>query len=98
MEKSIGGNANKDPTVGEKSDGARTGKGQQGTKSKSCTLLSEDAQARDDALVTAKALIQFPPSTDNHKVYQEWRTHVEELLHFADADIPEQTKQWPAIQ
>ena len=37
-----------------------------------------------DALVTAKALIQFPPSTDNPKVYQEWRTRVEELLHFAD--------------
>ena len=57
VEKRIGGKTSKEPTVGEKSDGARTGKGQQGAKSKSCTLLSEDAQARHDALVTAKALI-----------------------------------------
>ena len=59
-------------------------KGQQGTKSKSCTLLSEDTQARHDVLITTKALIQFSPSTDNPKAYQEWRTRVEELLHFAD--------------
>ena len=39
MEKSMGGNTGKDPSVGEKSEGARTGKGQQGAKSKSCTLL-----------------------------------------------------------
>ena len=57
VEKSIGGNTGKDPTVGGKSDGVCTGKGQQGTKSKSCTLLSADTQARHDALVTAKALI-----------------------------------------
>ena len=43
VEKSVGGNTSKDPMVGEKSDGVRTGKGQLGTKSKSCTLLSEDA-------------------------------------------------------
>ena len=56
-EKSTDGNTGKDPTVGEKSDGARTGKGQQATKSKSDTLLSADAQAHHDALVTTKALI-----------------------------------------
>ena len=78
-EKIIDDNTGKDPTAGEKSDGVRAGKGQQGAKSKSCTLLSADAQARYDALVTAKALMQFPLSTDNPKVYQEWqigRAHV----------------------
>ena len=84
MEKSMGGNTGRDPSIGEKNEGARTGKGQQGTKSKSDTLLSDDAHARHDALISAKALIQFAPSTDNPKVYQEWQTHVEELLHFAD--------------
>ena len=69
MEKSMGGNTGRDPSVGEKSKVAHTGKGQQGTKSKSGTLLSDDAQAHHDALITAKALIQFPPSTDNPKVY-----------------------------
>ena len=64
-EKSIDGNTGKDPTAGERSDDVRASKGQQGAKSKSCTLLSADAQARHDALVTAKALIQFPPSTDS---------------------------------
>ena len=58
----MGGNTGKDPSVG--GEGARAGKGQQGTKSKSCTLHSDDAQARHDALITAKALIQFPPSTE----------------------------------
>ena len=84
VEKSMGGNTNRDPSVGEKSADARAGKGQQGAKSKSGTFLWDDAQARHDALVTAKALIQFPPNTDNPKVYQEWRSRVEELLHFAD--------------
>ena len=63
-EKSVDGNTDKDPTAGEKSNGARASKGQQGARSKSCTLLSADAQTRHDALVTAKALMQFPPSTD----------------------------------
>ena len=83
-EKSVGGNIDKDPTAGEKSDSARASKGQQGARSKSCTLLSADAPARHDALVTAKALMQFPPSTDNPKVYQEWWARLEGLLHFAD--------------
>ena len=53
MEKSMGSNTGRDPSVGEKSEGVRAGKGQQGTKSKSGTLLSDDAQARHDALITA---------------------------------------------
>ena len=57
MEKSMGGNTGKDPSVGEKSEGARAGKGQHGMKSKSGTLLSDDAQAHHDARITAKALI-----------------------------------------
>ena len=38
MEKSVGGNTGRDPSVGEKSEGARAGKGQQGTQSKSGTV------------------------------------------------------------
>ena len=68
-EKSVGGNIGKDPTAGEKGNGARVGNGPQGARSKSSMLLSVDAQACNDALVTAKALMQFPPSTDNPKVY-----------------------------
>ena len=83
-EKSIDGNIDKDRTAREKSDSVRAGKGQQGARSKSCTLLCADAQAYHDALVTAKALMQFPPSSDNPKVYQEWRICVEGLLNFAD--------------
>ena len=82
-EKSVDGNTGKDPTAGESSDGVRASKGQQGTKSKSCTLLSADAQAPHDALVTAKALMQFPSSTDNPKVYQEWRIRVQKGVHFS---------------
>ena len=83
-EKSVGRNVDKDPTGGEKSTGACTDKGPHGAKSKSYTLLSADAQAHHNALVTAKALMQFPPKTDNPKVYQEWQARVEGLLHFAD--------------
>ena len=42
----------------------------EGSKSKSSAPLSPDAQARHDALVAAKALMQFPPSDGDPKIYQ----------------------------
>ena len=83
-EKSVGNSDGKGPTAGEKSDGARAGEGPRGAKSKSSAPLSSGAQARHDALVAAKALMLFPPSTGDTKVYQEWRARVGGLLDFAD--------------
>ena len=83
-EKSVANGTIKEPTAEEKSDGARAGDGPQGAKSKSAAPQAFDAQARHDALVAAKPLMQFPPSTSDPKVYQEWRARVEGLLHFAD--------------
>ena len=45
---------------------------------------SPDAQARHDTLVAARALMQFPPSANDPKVYQAWRERLENLLHYAD--------------
>ena len=61
-----------------------TAQGPQGAKSKSAAPQASYAQARHDALIAAKALMQFPPSTSDPKVYQEWRSRMEGLLNFAD--------------
>ena len=50
-------------------DGARS-EAPEGSKSKSSAPLSPDAQARHDALGAAKALMQFPPSDGDPKIYQ----------------------------
>lgn len=56
----------------------------EGSKSKSSAPLSPDALARHDALVAAKALMQFPPSDGDPRIYQAWRARVEALLDYAD--------------
>ena len=56
----------------------------EGSKSKSSAPLSPDVQARHDALVAAKALMQFPRKDDDPKIYHEWRARVEALLDYAD--------------
>ena len=57
----------------------------EGSKRKSSAPLSPDAQARHDALVVAKALMQFPPKDGDPKIYQEWRARVEALIDYADS-------------
>ena len=42
----------------------------EGSKSKSSSPLSPDALAHHDALVATKALMQFPPSDGDPKIYQ----------------------------
>ena len=64
----------------------------EGSKSKSSTPLSPDAQARHDALVAAKALMQFPPSDGDPKIYQAWRARVEALLDYADGGRSEERR------
>ena len=54
--------------------------------SKSSAPLSPDAQARHDALVAAKALMQFPPKDGDPNIYQEWRARMEALFDYADGD------------
>ena len=70
----------KTPSVGEKRGGMRS----EYPRVSSSAPLSPDAQARHDALVAAKALMQFPPNDGDPKIYQEWRAHVEALLDYAD--------------
>ena len=60
-----------------------------GSKSKSSAPLSPDAQARHDALVAAKALMQFPPNDGDPKIYQAWRACMEALLDYADGGLPQ---------
>ena len=70
--------------------GAKGGRGgtrseaPEGSKSRSSAPLYPDAQARHDALVAAKALMPFPPSNGDPKIYQAWRARVEALLDYAD--------------
>ena len=58
-----------------KTPGAEGGRGgtcseaPEGSKSKSSAPLSPDAQARHNALVTAKALMQFLPKDGDPKIY-----------------------------
>ena len=73
-EKSVGNGAAKDQTA----------RAAQPSKSKSSTHTPPDAQARHDTLVAAKALMQFPPSNIDPKVYQAWRARVEKLLDYVD--------------
>ena len=96
-EKSVADGASKDPTAKEKSDGTRAGEDPQGAKGKSAAPQASDAQARHDALVAAKALMQFAPSTNDPKVYQEWRARVEGLLDFADGGPRSEPTRAPTV-
>ena len=69
------------PGARGKRDGMRS-EDPEGSKSKSSAPLSPDAQARHDALVAAKALMQFPPKDGDPKIYQDWRAPVEALLDY----------------
>ena len=71
------------PGAGGKRDGMRS-ENPEGSKSRSSAPLSPDAQARHNALVAAKALMQFPPKDGDPKIYQEWRARMEALLDYAD--------------
>ena len=73
----------KTPGADGRRDGARS-EAPEGSKSKSLAPLSPDAQARHDALVAAKALMQFPSNDGGPKIYQAWRARVEALLDYAD--------------
>ena len=80
-EKSVG--TGKAPSVGGRCGEARSND-PQASRSKSSAPLSPDAQERHDALVAAKALMQFLPTYGDPKIYQEWRVRVEALLDFAN--------------
>ena len=96
-EKSVGNGAGKGHDAKEGRDHVRASGGPRSFKSKSSTHLPSDTQARHDALVAAKALMQFPPSSGDPKVYQEWRARVEALLDFADGGPEPDVTRTPTV-
>jgi hypothetical protein len=96
-EKSVCNGTGKEPTAGGGNHGVRPSGDPRASKSKTSAHSPSDVQARHDALVAAKALMQFPPSSGDTKVYQEWRTRVERLLDFADGGPWVEPTQAPTV-